>query len=75
MLKVFIFKLSAVDLPAVACVLAVDGDPAVADIHVVPAALYPVPLSMLLLAPMLLQVFFSVVGLLLLASLHHNVAS
>jgi hypothetical protein len=51
LLKVFIFKLSAVGLPAVACVLAVDGDPAVADIHVVPAALL-LPMSMLL------QVFF-----------------
>jgi hypothetical protein len=51
LLKVFIFKLSAVGLPAVACVLAVDGDPAVADVHVVMAALL-LPMSMLL------QVFF-----------------
>ncbi len=66
-MKVFIFKLSAVGLPAVACVLAVDTDPDVADVHVVTES----PALVLVNA---VAGIFSVVGLLLLVSLHHAVA-
>ncbi len=58
---------SFVGLFAVSGVLAVDGDPAVADMHAVLTSML-MPLSMLLLALLLL-------ALLLLASLHHSVAA
>jgi hypothetical protein len=51
-----------------ACVLAVDGDPAVADAHVVTES----PALALFNA---VAGVFSVVGLLLLVSLHHDVAA